>query len=240
AAFEAEYPFLKVDVLTGGPQTLLNRILTETRAGKYNFDTMNVRSSALYTLKKAGAVMRYESPNRRALRAGFADQDGYSNGLWARISLQHEAGVPSAGAEIDRRPAAAEMERQARHGPGRRRLARGGHGLLRRRARQRDRPRSGRAAAERPQGAEPRLAARRRGRIPATDRRASSRGRGPQEGRRADRLRFSRAFRAGESGFDVCAVVAPAASARRGAAGGFHDLEKRPGDRIPAKPVARL
>ncbi|HEY1371035.1 MAG TPA: extracellular solute-binding protein [Candidatus Binatia bacterium] len=84
-AFEAEYPFLKVDVLTGGPQTLLNRILTETRAGKYNFDTMNVRSSALYTLKKAAAVMRYESPNRRALRAGFADKDGYLNGLWASL-----------------------------------------------------------------------------------------------------------------------------------------------------------
>jgi iron(III) transport system substrate-binding protein len=84
-AFEAEYPFLKVDILTGGPQTLLNRILTETRAGKYNFDTMNVRSSALYTLKKAGAVMRFESPNRRALRAGFADKDGYLNGLWASL-----------------------------------------------------------------------------------------------------------------------------------------------------------
>jgi ABC-type glycerol-3-phosphate transport system substrate-binding protein len=30
AAFEAEYPFLKVEILTGGPQSLLNRILTGT------------------------------------------------------------------------------------------------------------------------------------------------------------------------------------------------------------------
>src|SRR5689334_22378791 len=59
SAFEQQYPFLKVEVLTGGPQSLLNRILTETRVAKYNFDTMNVRSSALYTLKKAGAVMRF-------------------------------------------------------------------------------------------------------------------------------------------------------------------------------------
>ena len=85
SGFEAEYPFIKVEVLTSGPQTLLNRILTEYRAGKYTYDTLNVRSSALYTLKKANAVMRYEAPNRRALRAGFYDRDGYMNGLWASL-----------------------------------------------------------------------------------------------------------------------------------------------------------
>ena len=60
--FEAEYPFLKVEVLTSGPQSLLNRILTEHRAGKYNYDTLNIRSSALYTLKKANVIMRYDTP----------------------------------------------------------------------------------------------------------------------------------------------------------------------------------
>ena len=85
SAFEAEYPFLKVEILTGGPQSLLNRIMTEYRAGKYNYDTLNVRSSALYTLKKANAVMRYDTPNRRALRAGFTDKEGYLNGIWASL-----------------------------------------------------------------------------------------------------------------------------------------------------------
>ena len=56
SGFEAEYPFLKVEVLTSGPQSLLNRILTEHRAGKYNYDTLNIRSSALYTLKKANVI----------------------------------------------------------------------------------------------------------------------------------------------------------------------------------------
>src|ERR1043166_7464423 len=85
SGFEAEYPFIKVEVLTSGPQSLLNRILSEYRAAKFSYDTMNVRSSALYTLKKAKAVMRYETPNRRALRAGFYDKDGYMNGLWASL-----------------------------------------------------------------------------------------------------------------------------------------------------------
>jgi iron(III) transport system substrate-binding protein len=87
SAFETEYPFLKVEVLTGGPQSLLNRILTEHRAGRYNYDTLNIRSSALYTLKKAGAIGRFESPYRRGLRAGFYDKDGYFNGIWASLMV---------------------------------------------------------------------------------------------------------------------------------------------------------
>jgi iron(III) transport system substrate-binding protein len=87
AGFEAEYPFLQVEILTGGPQSLLNRILTERRAGKDNFDTLNIRSSALYTLKKAGAIARYESPQRRGLRSGFYDKEGYINGLWASLMV---------------------------------------------------------------------------------------------------------------------------------------------------------
>ena len=87
SAFETEYPFLKVEVLTGGPQSILNRILTEYRAGRHNFDTLNIRSSALFTLKKAQAVGRYESPYRRALRAGFYDKDGYFNGIWASLMV---------------------------------------------------------------------------------------------------------------------------------------------------------
>src|SRR6266481_4767753 len=85
SGFEAEYPFLKVEVLTSGPQSLLNRILTEHRAGKYNYDTLNIRSSALYTLKKANVIMRYDTPYRRGLRTGFYDKEGYFNGIWASL-----------------------------------------------------------------------------------------------------------------------------------------------------------
>src|SRR5262245_38913318 len=85
SGFEAEYLFLKVEVLTSGPQSLLNRILTELRAGKYNYDTLNIRSSALYTLKKANAIIRYDTPYRKGLRAGFYDKEGYFNGIWASL-----------------------------------------------------------------------------------------------------------------------------------------------------------
>jgi len=105
SAFEAEYPFLKVEVLTSGPQSLLNRILTEYRAGKYTYDTLNVRSSALYILKKANAVMRYDTPNRKALRGGFYDKEGYMNGLWASLLVYlfntHQVSRPQAPKSID-------------------------------------------------------------------------------------------------------------------------------------------
>jgi iron(III) transport system substrate-binding protein len=87
SAFEAEYPFLKVEILTGGPQSLLNRILTEYRASKHNYDTLNIRSSALFTLKKAQAIGRFDSPHRRGLRTGFYDKDGYFNGIWASLMV---------------------------------------------------------------------------------------------------------------------------------------------------------
>lgn len=87
SAFQTEYPFLKVEVLTGGPQSLLNRILTEHRSGRYNYDTLNIRSSALYTLKKANAISRYDTPYRRGLRSGFYDKDGYFSGIWASLMV---------------------------------------------------------------------------------------------------------------------------------------------------------
>jgi iron(III) transport system substrate-binding protein len=82
-AFEAEYPFIKVNILTGRGTSLLNRIIAEYRAKKYEYDIFNTRSTTLNTLKKAGAIVRYRTPLRKFLRAGFYDDEGYLNGLFA-------------------------------------------------------------------------------------------------------------------------------------------------------------
>ena len=81
--FQSEYPFLKVNTLTGSGGSLLNRALTESRARTYQFDVFNTRSMTISTLKKAGAIMRYRSPQRANLRDGFADKEGYLNGIFA-------------------------------------------------------------------------------------------------------------------------------------------------------------
>jgi iron(III) transport system substrate-binding protein len=82
-AFEAQYPFLKVNALTGGGNALLNKVLTEYRAKSYQYDVFNTRSMTINTLKSAGAIMRNKTPYRESLRDGFYDKDGYLNGIFA-------------------------------------------------------------------------------------------------------------------------------------------------------------
>ena len=82
-AFEAQYPFLKVNALTGGGGMLLNKVLTEHRAKSPIYDVFNTRSMTVNTLRKAGAIARYRSPLRASMRDGFADKDGFVNGIFA-------------------------------------------------------------------------------------------------------------------------------------------------------------
>jgi iron(III) transport system substrate-binding protein len=81
--FEAQYPFLKVNALTGGGGALLNKVLTEYRARSYLYDVFNTRSMTINTLKKSGAIMRYKSPYRTQLRESFYDKEGFLNGIFA-------------------------------------------------------------------------------------------------------------------------------------------------------------
>jgi iron(III) transport system substrate-binding protein len=82
-AFEAQYPFIKVNALTGGGGALLNKVLTEYRSRSFLFDVFNTRSTTINTLKKSGVIMRYRTPFRNQLRESFYDQEGYLNGIFA-------------------------------------------------------------------------------------------------------------------------------------------------------------
>ena len=82
-AFETQYPFLKVNALTGGGGALLNKVLTEHRAKSYQFDVFNTRSMTINTLKKASVIMRYRTPYRHQLRDSFYDREGFLNGIFA-------------------------------------------------------------------------------------------------------------------------------------------------------------
>jgi iron(III) transport system substrate-binding protein len=82
-AFQAQYPFIKVNALTGGGGALLNKVLTEYRAKSFLYDVFNTRSMTINTLRKAGAIMRYQTPLRSQLRENFYDREGYLNGIFA-------------------------------------------------------------------------------------------------------------------------------------------------------------
>src|SRR5262245_12963890 len=74
---------LVLKMKTSGGGGLLNRVLAEHRAKSFQYDVFNTRSMTINTLKKAGAIMRYRSPYRSALRDGFYDKEGYLNGIFA-------------------------------------------------------------------------------------------------------------------------------------------------------------
>jgi iron(III) transport system substrate-binding protein len=74
-AFEKEYPFIKTDLVRAGEEQLVNRILTEIRAGKWNFDAISASSISVLTEKHILAP--YWPPERDAFMDLFKDPQGY-------------------------------------------------------------------------------------------------------------------------------------------------------------------
>jgi len=83
-AFEARYPFVKVRFQPGGAGRQLEQLLVEHRTKKHQADIINTRRSYVGVMAKAGAVARYRTPLRAALRDGFTDKDGFLNGIYAQ------------------------------------------------------------------------------------------------------------------------------------------------------------
>ncbi len=75
-AFEKKYPFLKVNHYRAGSDTLLEKILIETRSGVYNADVYNLRSFTAHVMMEKGLFGQYVSPQSKAIPAGFKDPGG--------------------------------------------------------------------------------------------------------------------------------------------------------------------
>ncbi|MFQ5682962.1 MAG: ABC transporter substrate-binding protein [Candidatus Binatia bacterium] len=76
-AFEKRYPFLKVKHYRAGSDTLMEKILVETKAGRYNADVYNMRSFTAYVLLQKGLFAKYRSPQSKYYPAGYRDPKGY-------------------------------------------------------------------------------------------------------------------------------------------------------------------
>jgi iron(III) transport system substrate-binding protein len=82
--FESKYPFLKVRFQPGGAGRQLEQLLVEHRTKKQRADIINTRRSFVNVMAKAGAIARYRTPLRSALREGFTDKEGLVNGIYAQ------------------------------------------------------------------------------------------------------------------------------------------------------------
>jgi iron(III) transport system substrate-binding protein len=95
-AFEGKYPFLKVRFQPGGASRQLEQLLVEHRAKKHRADIINTRRSFVSVMAKGGAIARYRTPLRSALREGFTDKEGLVNGIYAqpRVFLFNTRMIP--------------------------------------------------------------------------------------------------------------------------------------------------
>ena len=78
-AFERKYPFLKVNYIRVGTAQMINRIITETLAGKWDFDAVTVLG--MDALVKRNIFAPYLSPQREA----FVDEFKHAQGLWTGV-----------------------------------------------------------------------------------------------------------------------------------------------------------
>ena len=73
--FEEKYPFIKTELLRMSAEPLLNRILTEDRAGRNVVDVIN--NTIINALKKARLLQPYRSSENSAYPDQFKDPEGY-------------------------------------------------------------------------------------------------------------------------------------------------------------------
>ncbi len=83
AGFNKHYPFIKVAFSTPGGPGVLNKVLTEQRAGAYQADVVALTGGYVPELIDKGILAKYKSPMVPFLRKGFVDADGFWPGIYA-------------------------------------------------------------------------------------------------------------------------------------------------------------
>jgi iron(III) transport system substrate-binding protein len=76
-AFTKKYPFVKGSFYRAGGDPLLQRILTEAKAGKHLFDVVSALGTQVIMLKDKGLLAPYRSSHQSAYAKGFYDPEGY-------------------------------------------------------------------------------------------------------------------------------------------------------------------
>lgn len=78
--FEKQYPFIKGEIFRASGEKTLNRIFTESRAGRWDFDVVTI--SEVDALMDAKLLASYKSPEAKNFIADFKDPNGYWNAIY--------------------------------------------------------------------------------------------------------------------------------------------------------------
>ena len=93
--FHKKYPFLKVNYIRVGTAQMINRVINETLAGKWDFDAVTVLG--MDALVNRNIFTPYMSPERSAFDDEFKDSKGlwtgvYHNNISARLQYAASRG----------------------------------------------------------------------------------------------------------------------------------------------------
>lgn len=86
-AFQTKYPFLKVEITRLGSDKLLQRMLTEQRAGRGLFDAVTNSGFEMHLLNKARLLARYQSPEFNAFVADSKDRAGHWVDMYSNVRV---------------------------------------------------------------------------------------------------------------------------------------------------------
>lgn len=87
AAFNKQYPKIKVQPLRLSADQLPTRVITEQRGGKYNADVVSGESVYVSQLISAGALAPYDPPDEPALPKGLNLGPGYHGVVYANTTV---------------------------------------------------------------------------------------------------------------------------------------------------------
>jgi iron(III) transport system substrate-binding protein len=79
--FEKQYPFIKTELFRASGEKIQNRVTTEVRAGKWEFDLVSI--SEIGTLLEAKALSPYVSPESKSLIKEFKHPEGYWTAVYS-------------------------------------------------------------------------------------------------------------------------------------------------------------
>ncbi|MGB7951246.1 MAG: extracellular solute-binding protein [Candidatus Binatia bacterium] len=85
SAFEKAYPGVKLDIYRASGTTLLQKILTENRAGNEFVDAVMTEDAVLHVLKGKNLLAKFDSPERAAFDARFKDKDGFWTDVYPTV-----------------------------------------------------------------------------------------------------------------------------------------------------------
>jgi iron(III) transport system substrate-binding protein len=106
-AFKQAYPKIDAEFYRSTDSSMMERILTEARAGKPLWDVATVTSFYGHALKKRGLLAPYDSPERKYYRDGYKDPQALWSSLYTNYAvlgyntrLVARTNVPSSHADL--------------------------------------------------------------------------------------------------------------------------------------------